>query len=408
MLIRSVENNAPDFRAVKVLSGHIENIDFKPLRPFDEKVIEFLNAVSRDLMRSSEARLYPEVITFAFFCRKGNLLKIREGYEDRIGNRVGRGLIFHVAPSNVPVNFAYTLISGLLSGNANIVKASSKDFPQVRIIADAINRTVEQYPDMKPYANVIIYDRDRQDLTEYFSGMANVRVIWGGDRTIESVRKAPVPPRAVELTFADRYSLAVIKSEAILSAGTDEIAGLAQDFYNDTYLFDQNACTSPRLIYWLGDAEKTEAAKQIFWEAIYGNIKDRYIVEAETAVNKLLAVDRTAITIAGSRLEKDKDNRIVRVNIPELPFNIPDLREAGGFFHEFTCETLEMLEKIVNEKYQTISYFGIDPDDIREFVISHGLRGIDRITPIGHTSDWGMTWDGYDLIETMSRAIVAF
>lgn len=408
MQTNSEENKAPNFSGLKVLSGDINKIEYKPLAPFDDRAIEFLNALSKDLMKRPESRQYPEVITFAFFCRKGNLLKIKESYSGRIENRVGRGIAFHVAPSNVPVNFAYTLISGLLAGNANIVKASSKDFPQVRIIADAINRTVEQYPDMKPYANVIIYDRDRQDLTEYFSGIANVRVIWGGDQTIESVRKAALAPRAVELTFADRYSLAVIRSEAILSAGTDEITGLAQDFYNDTYLFDQNACTSPRLIYWLGDEEKTEAAEQIFWEAIYGNIKDRYTVEAETAVNKLLAVDRTAIAIAGSRLEKDKDNRIIRVRVPSLPKNIPDLREAGGFFHEFTDETLEPLAEIVTEKYQTISYFGVKPDEIRDFVISHGLRGIDRITPIGHTSDWGMTWDGYDLIETMSRAIVAF
>lgn len=408
MLIRLVENNAPDFKAVKVLSGDIEKIEYKPLKPFDENVIEFLNIVSRDLMKSPEAKQYPEVITFAFFCRKGNLLKIKEGYEGRIGNRVGRGLAFHIAPSNVPVNFAYTLISGLLSGNSNIVKASSKDFPQVRIIAGAINKAVEEFPNMRSYANVIIYDRERQDLTEYFSSLSNVRVIWGGDQTIKSVRKAPLRPRAVELTFADRYSLAVIKADAVLAATDEQMKSLVQDFYNDTYLFDQNACTSPRLIYWLGDKEQTEKAKGLFWNAVNVNIKDRYSIEAETAVNKLLAVDRTAIAIHGSRLEKNKDNRIVRVDISELPFNIPGLREAGGFFHEFACENLEPLAGIVTEKYQTISYFGIEPEEIRNFVISHGLLGIDRITPIGHTSDWGMTWDGYDIIETMSRAIVAF
>lgn len=408
MLIRLVENNAPDFKAVKVLSGDIEKIEYKPLRPFDDQVIEFLNSVSRDLMKSSEARQYPEVITFAFFCRKGNLLKIKEGYSGKIENRVGRGFAFHIAPSNVPVNFAYTLISGLLAGNANIIKASSKDFPQVRIIAGAINKAIEEFPDMKSYANVIIYDRNRQDLTEYFSNLSNVRVIWGGDRTIESVRKAPLQPRAVELTFADRYSLAIIKADAVLQATEEKMSTLVQDFYNDTYLFDQNACTSPRLIYWLGSKEQTEKAKGIFWQAVYDYIKGRYTVEAETSVNKLLATDRTAIAIPGSELEEDADNRIVRVDIPELPFNIPDLREAGGFFHEFTHEDLEPLAEIVTEKYQTISYFGIEPEEIQKFVISYGLHGIDRITPIGHTSDWGMTWDGYDLIDTMSRAIVAF
>ncbi len=125
-------------------------------------------------------------------------------------------------------------------------------------------------------------------------------------------------------------------------------------------------------------------------------------------MNKLLAADRTAIAIPGSRVEEGSDNRIVRVAIPALARDLPDLREAGGFFHEYTNETLDPLADIVTEKYQTLSYYGIALETLKDFVISHGLRGIDRITPIGHTSDWGMTWDGYDFIETMSREIVGF
>lgn len=412
MPTNSVENennvNRP-LSGVKVLCGDIAGAQSTaPRRPFDDTVIEFLSALSKDLMKAPEAKKYPEVITFAFFCRKGNLLQLKKAYEDRISNWVGRGLAFHIAPSNVPVNFAYTLISGLLAGNANIVKASSRDFEQVRIISSAIARTAEQFPEMAPYATVVIYDRNRQDLTEYFSAACNVRVIWGGDRTIASVRKAPIPPRTVELCFADRYSLAVISADAILSASQEEMKALAQGFYNDTYLYDQNACTSPRFIYWVGDSKQADEAKKIFWTAIYTYIQSRYVVESETAVNKLLAADRTAIAIPGSRVEEGSDNRIVRVAIPALARDLPDLREAGGFFHEYTNETMDPLADIVTEKYQTLSYYGIALETLKDFVISHGLRGIDRITPIGHTSDWGMTWDGYDFIETMSREIVGF
>ena len=266
MPTNSVENennvNRP-LSGVKVLCGDIAGAQSTaPRRPFDDTVIEFLSALSKDLMKAPEAKKYPEVITFAFFCRKGNLLQLKKAYEDRISNWVGRGLAFHIAPSNVPVNFAYTLISGLLAGNANIVKASSRDFEQVRIISSAIARTAEQFPEMAPYATVVIYDRNRQDLTEYFSAACNVRVIWGGDRTIASVRRAPILPRTVELCLADRYSLAVISAEAILSASEEEMKALAQGFYNDTYLYDQNACTSPRLIYWLGGNKQADEAKK--------------------------------------------------------------------------------------------------------------------------------------------------
>ena len=41
---------------------------------------------------------------------------------------MGRGLAFHVCLSNVPTNFIYSFIFGLLSGNSNIVKMPSKNF----------------------------------------------------------------------------------------------------------------------------------------------------------------------------------------------------------------------------------------------------------------------------------------
>ena len=36
---------------------------------------------------------------------------------------------------------------------------------------------------------------------------------------------------------------------------------LAEEFYNDTYLSDQNACTSPRLVVWMGSKKKEAKEK---------------------------------------------------------------------------------------------------------------------------------------------------
>lgn len=397
-----------------------------PMRPFEEKVCAFLADVSSILMKNPACRIYPDVVTFGFFCRKANLASLKKGYDGRIENAVGKGTVFHIAPSNVPINFAYSLVAGFLAGNANIVKASSKDFPQVRLVAEAFAETLskEEYTVLRPYVNVVMYDRNRQDLTEYFSASCNARVIWGGDATIAAVKKAPIPPRAVDICFADRYSLAVIKASAVLAIRDDERAlkALAQDFYNDTYLYDQNACSSPRMIYWLGTEEEAEAAKAVFWQAVYDNIKDRYALEAENAVDKRMAACRTAIAIEGSRVESNpwdmadssrargdviSDNRITRMNIPRLDASLPDLRGNCGFWQEYTDTSLEPLAEIVDEKYQTMGYYGCDADFLRDFVTAHGLRGIDRIVQLGHTADFSLVWDGYDLIGEMSRKIVA-
>lgn len=37
---------------------------------------------------------------------------------------------------------------------------------------------------------------------------------------------------------------------------------------------------------------------------------------------------------------------------------------------------------------------------------THSKHAGNRITPISHTNNWGMTWDGYSLVETVSKEIV--
>ena len=47
---------------------------YRPDVPFSDVVIEYLSTLSSSLLRDRESRLYPDVVTFAFFCRKANLL----------------------------------------------------------------------------------------------------------------------------------------------------------------------------------------------------------------------------------------------------------------------------------------------------------------------------------------------
>ena len=185
----------------------------------------------------------------------------------------------------------------------------------------------------------------------------------------------------------------------------DEVNALAQDFYNDTYLYDQNACSSPRLIYWLGDEQTAARAQEVFWQAVLDNIRDRYPVEPVVAVDKYLAVCRAGIELPGSRQEPMPDNRIVRVRVQELSGRLAGLRSAGGLFHEYVADSLEGLAMLADERCQTASYYGLEPQVLREFVRERGLYGIDRIVPVGHTADMGIVWDGQDFILSLSRLV---
>ena len=389
---------------VKVLFGNSDFDGMKELpakRVFCDEVCEFLNALSSEIMKSREARQFPDVITFGFFCRKANFLQLKQQYFEE--GRIGRGFSLHIAPSNVPINFAFTMVAGLLAGNPCVVRASSKNFEQINILCDIMNK-IAPYHEVSKYISVVQYSRDKE-VNNYFSALADVRVIWGGDNTINEIRKSPLPTRSVEVCFADRYSICVLKAEDVLKI--EDWNKVAQDFYNDTYLYDQNACSSPRLMYWLGKETDTKLARERFWNGIHDCIAKKYSVEPVIAVDKLTMDCRVAIENTDIRIEKDKDNLFHRILVPSLNIDLSAYTCPGGSYIEYESESLDELEKAVNKKFQTLSYLGGDPLEYEKWVIENGLSGIDRIVPMGKTADFFLTWDGYNLIETMSRVIVA-
>ena len=109
------------------------NVEILPFPPYDDLLCDFLNDLSRELRSFKEISDYPDVMAFAFWCRKSNISKLKKEFNDGT-SRLGLGVVFHIAPSNVPVNFAFSFVFGLLSGNANIVRVPTKIFPQISII----------------------------------------------------------------------------------------------------------------------------------------------------------------------------------------------------------------------------------------------------------------------------------
>lgn len=369
--------------------------------PFNDMVVDFLNDVSKVLMGSRAAKAYSDVITFAFWIRKSSVLKLKERFEKKDeALHLGRGIAFHIAPSNVPVNFAYSLVAGLLNGNANVVRVSSKDFVQVGIIVDAVNRVLEQYTEMKPYIILVRYGRDK-DINDLFSSIADIRIVWGGNNTIEELRKSPIPPRSVEITFSDRYSLAVIDADAYLEI--EDKDRVAEDFYNDTFFSDQNACTSPRIVIWTGN--RIEKAKKIFWDAEHKLVEKKYTFQAIQGVNKLTKSCLIAAVEPGVKVEEHSDNLIVRVIVPEINDYLMDYQENSGYFYEYDCKDIQEIRELCNDKRcQTIAYIG--DSKVVLPLIAAGVKGIDRVVPMGKTMDFDLVWDGYNLPALLTRTIV--
>ncbi len=376
----------------------------RALSPFSPQVLSFLGDLS-DLLRSdSRVRLLPDLYAFGFWCRRTSIEAMGRNYADN-HSRLGRGVIFHVGPANVPVNFAYSLAAGLLAGNANLVRAPSADFPQVAIIAQTLDTLLKkpEHHELRNHVRLVRYDRNLHEATAKFSEICDVRVIWGGDDTIDVIRRHKLSARAFDITFADRYSVCIIDAENYLQ--TNKYSSLAQAFYNDTYLFDQNACTAPHLILWLGKTEVVNRAQEEFWESLRAHVEKKYAIDAQSAVTKLSAALRYSALHEGSRIIPSKNNLITRITTAELEEGIENWHSNCGFFVECHLSRIEEILAIITRKYQTLSYIGLSGDYLRQLFIKARSLGIDRIVPVGRTLEFSLEWDGYDLIRTMSRLI---
>lgn len=371
--------------------------DMSALPAFDDGVLHYLDAVSKLLLSSKESKQFPDVITFAFWCRKASLLNKKKSYENDNGSRIGRGVAFHIAPSNVAVNFAYSLVVGMLAGNANIVRIPSKEYPQVNIICNAFHMALTK--EIKPYLCLLKYGHEK-DITDYLSSLCDTRVIWGGDETIAAVRKSLLNPRSTEITFADRFSICIINSDEYIKA--DNKQNITQGFFNDTYLNDQNACTSPRIVIWLGS--RKEEAKEMFWCRLHSIVEERYDLQPVQAISKYVTLCKFAAE-RNAKLIASADNNIIRVQTDSIDDTIMNWKGNSGFFIEYDANSLDEILPLCTSQCQTLSYYGFESNDLKQFIMDKRPRGIDRIVPIGRTLDFSLNWDGFDLINSLTRKI---
>ncbi len=386
----------------------LKNIEkVSPKEPFCKEILGFVDSVSSKLLSDKDAKIYPDVVTLGFWLRRASVWKLMERYSDRLANHMGRGTVFHIAPSNVTVNYAYSLFTSLLCGNANIVRVPSKAFPEVDVINKSISAALDEHPNIKDYIVLLRYDRNKE-INDFISGKADVRVIWGGDKTIEEIQKSPLKIGAGEVLFGDRYSLAIIDTDYYMDRvnaedGKNQAKRIAIDFYNDTYMSDQNACTSPRVVVWTGT--RRNEAEVLFWNELKDIVNSKYNYRPIQGVNKYTSIcEAAALYESEIKAVNMEDNTLVRAKVSALSPKLMDFRGNSGLFYEYVTDDISLLYDFCNDTHcQTVCVIG--DKSILNPLISRDPKGIYRTAAVGHTMDFDFIWDGYDLFNELTAAI---
>jgi hypothetical protein len=335
---------------------------------------------------------------------------LRRLFEQERGERVwlARGVVLHFAPANVDSIFVYSWFISMLLCNQNVIRLSERRGQQVNVLLSIINDLCAEQR-FQPIAerSLLLQYGYNDEITRILSDACHVRVLWGGDQSVQRLRAIPLNPLASEVAFADRFSLAVLDASTVVEADAAAIAKLASLFCNDAYWFDQMACSSPRLVVWVGPLDACLAAQDRFWPAITDEVQKRGIqYDGKIGLNKLVSSYVAGATGVVDHVHPDVTGPVSRLHL--LLSTGTDFRRTeceGGLFLEAEVDRLEHLASILTQRDQTLSYFGFSREQIRQFARSLPARAVDRIVPVGAALDFSTTWDGSSLFRAFSREV---
>ena len=187
------------------LLASVEAPESTPWPPFDSRALNFLSDLSAEVLGAPDTRRLEAAAAFGFWCRRPRLEALARRHASPLP-RLGRGLIFHLAPSNVPAMFAYTMALGLLAGNANIVRLSSRRAEEEAPLVAAIGRVLDrpEHAGVKARTALISYERD-DTITAEFCARSDGRVVWGGDATVAALLRLQNIPTQMIIGYADGY-----------------------------------------------------------------------------------------------------------------------------------------------------------------------------------------------------------
>lgn len=374
---------------------------------FDDRTVLLLNRLSSAILKT-ELRQLPAMVAVAYWLRKSNIESLRREKVQATGSqttlyRQPLGMVFHVCPGNVDTIFLYSLAISLLAGNRNVLRISNRvESPALSRLFRLMNEIIgeQEFTIFNQYISIVAYGHN-EDVNRYLSLQADARIIWGGDQTVQYFRSLSATSRCRDITFPDRLSVSIIKAETLLQLSEKYFAETCRLLYNDTYEFDQLGCSSPQVIFFLGDGESTTQAEKKLYTGLLQQAISKYDNDihglASLKLNKLMD-DALHETIISSKRDS---NLLVFAALKNIQNDLHTC--GGGYFFTSAIQSVNQLSPFFSKKIQTAAYFGLDEKEKQQLVQAAAGKGLDRLVPVGQALAFNNYWDGYDLLEQLTQ-----
>ncbi len=222
-------------------------------------------------LRKKAAKLLPELTLFSpamieegfgvisAICRRANVekrirgelgdLKVLDGGSERPHHSYRlcarpRGILLHLTAGNVFVGAVDSLVSGIITKNANILKMSRVDpvFPLLFI------ESIKEHDPagiIWPNQAALLWKGGDAAIENLLFQAPLTIVFWGGHEALQSL-KSRLGPTTSLIENGPRYSFAVVEGSRIRKGPSPSmVRGLALDLCR----WDQQACSSPHVVY---------------------------------------------------------------------------------------------------------------------------------------------------------------
>lgn len=317
-----------------------------------------------------------------------------------------RGLICHWLSGNIPILGMISIIQGLITKNANIIKISK----HTKFLIPDLLQTLKKISFKNSKGQVVsgkkilesiavIYiDKNDNHAQKDFSESANVRVAWGGKESIESVINLPRKYTCDDVILGPKTSFVLIGSEFLSS--DQQVEEVAKKVALDASLYEQRGCNSPHTVFIeRGGKVNPEKFAEILARQLEKISKLYPFKQTETADTQNIILQRTKYDMTGLAFYPSDLQWTVLFGEKDEGLAIPCFNRT---LFVRPIKNIFEVEKYCSYQTQSIGV-ALSPDRKEKFAKMVTSRGIDRCPDVGNMLFYDTPWDGMFIMDRFVR-----
>jgi len=383
-----------------------------------QAVILLLDGWSRAISKDKNILKTEGSAYLSFFLKKNNIEKLiknslgdKKYLDDFIDSgqgkfvkAQGRGIVCHWIAGNIKTLALYSMLQSTLGKNSNLIRIPKDNINEVMNIISLFKDIKVEFNDkfydsMDIIKNIslVCFESDNMRLNEEMSSIADARVIWGGEESVCSINSLLKKTTCKDVVFGPKYSFAVL-DKGIVNSG--ECGNYINAFAQDVVQFDQNACSSPHILFVEASFEKAKELAAALAKA-FQKLNKRYPnIVGEVKASKIINERGRYGLSLDKEIMSSRDLSYTILIDSEL-----DLKEpiCGRCVYIKSIQDIFKIENLITRRVQTIGIGSLDKVKTVKFADMASKRGVDRIIKLGSMNIYDFPWDGTFLLNELVR-----